>query len=330
MGRCNLLVCLLMLLTLLSYGQDEGSEAGQYTSQGMTAYSAGDYSLAIKLFKEAFLLRPEYSALAYNISCCYALYGEKDSAIAWLQKTFELGSYLFLNDEDLVSLHADVRYQKLARDAEMRVSEFREKEWKPVICLPAQYAKEKTLPVVIGLHGYGTDPVDFSRSIKSAFLEAGYVLCCPYGPDIEGTTAFGWGGYPDAEARILEAVQFLSEEHDIDGAGIVLFGFSQGGGMALWTGLQYPEIFSAIISVAGYYSDELNDILDHEGLNKSAVYMMIGENDFQLESNKTAERLMKDKGMRVKLVIYEGLGHAFPPNSRDEIRKALQWVETAE
>jgi len=330
MKKYFLLVCGLLFSVLLCFGQGEKNDAGKYTSQGMTAYSAGDYPLAIDLFKKAFLLRPDYSALAYNISCCYALHGEKDSAIAWLQKTFELGSYLFLDDEDLVSLHADPRYQGLAREAEKSLIELRAKEWKPLISLPEQYSKDKPCPVVIGLHGFGTNPADFAKAIEPVVHDAGYILCCPYGPHIGGTTAFGWGEHIEAEKRILETVQRLFKDYNVDLMRTILFGFSQGGEMAFSTGLKHPEIFSAIVSVAGYYGEELNETLENIDSKKIAVYMMVGENDFQAESNVLAEQIMQAKGMRVKLIIFEGLGHAFPPNSQVEIKRALQWIGAAE
>jgi len=327
MKTSGLLICLLLLLILFSYGQDEESKASEYTSQGMTAYSAGDYPLAIGLFKKGFILRPDYSALAYNISCCYALSGEKDSAIAWLEKTFELGSYLFLEDEDLASLHSDNRYRELALRAEQELAELRSKDWEPLIKLPDGYSEDKVYPVVIGLHGFGTSPIDFAKSIESAVLEDGYVFCCPYGTFIGGTTAFGWGDCDDAEQRILQTVQYIRDSVTVDDNRLVLLGFSEGGSMAFCTGLKNPERFAAIISVAGYYDHGLNEYLEHT-LNVP-VYMMIGENDFQVESNRAAESTMKDKGMMVKLVVYEGLGHAFPPDGSKEVKRALRWIEAA-
>jgi len=326
----SLLVCVLLSVALFSYAQDEESKASEFTSRGMTAYSAGDYPLAIELFKKAFMLRPDYSALAYNISCCYALSGDKDSAIAWLEKTFELGSYLFLEDEDLLSLHEDERYMELAQMAEQKIEELKARQWEPLIRLPDEYSVDKTYPVVIGLHGFGTNPIDFAKSIESAVVESDYIFCCPYGPYIGGTTAFGWGECEDAEKRILETIHFLSHNYRIDAARIILFGFSQGGSVAFCVGLKNPEMFEAIISVAGYYGHESGYPLEHEGLKTMPVVMMIGENDFQVESNRMAESLMKEKGMTVRLMIYPGLGHAFPPNSDEEVRKALRWIEGPE
>jgi predicted esterase len=161
-------------------------------------------------------------------------------------------------------------------------------------------------------------------------LEAGYVFCCPYGPFIRGTTAFGWGDCKSAEQRILESMRYLHEKYKIDNEGIVLFGFSEGGSMAFCTGFKNPEIFAGVISVAGYYDEELDQYL-RDGSSKIApTYMMIGENDFGVESNRKVAQLLKDRGTHVQLVIYEGMGHAFPPNGGEEVKKALKWLELAE
>ena len=312
MKKCALAVGLFLLLCAIAPGQDEKLEAGEYTSRGMTAYSAGDYVLAIESFKNAFSLRPDYSALAYNISCCYALLGEADSAIVWLEKTFELGSFLFIDDEDLASLQANPRYRDLVQKAEQKIDELKDREWEPVVKVPDQYSGDKEYPVVIGLHGFGTNPIDFAKSLGSAVVDAGYVFCCPYGPFIRGTTAFGWGDCIDAEKRILKSVQYLTKEYNIDDKRVILLGFSEGGGMALCTGFRNPEIFAGIISVAGYYDEVLNEYLEDESLTSMPTYMMIGENDYGVKSNRMAEGLMKDHGLIVNLVVYEGVGHAFP------------------
>lgn len=330
MKKCALVMCFLLWSCMLAHGEDEKSAASKYTSRGMTAYSAGDYPLAIELFGNAFSLRPDYSALAYNISCCYAFLGETDSAIVWLEKTFELGSYLFLEDEDLASLQADPRYQDLVLRAERKIEELKDRDWEPVVELPDQYCDDKPCPVVIGLHGFGTSPVDFVKSLGPAVLEEGYVFCCPYGPFIRGTTAFGWGDCKDAGKRILESVKYIAGEYNIDDKRIILLGFSEGGSIAFCVGFKNPEIFAGIISVAGYYDEELDESLQNECLQNMPTYMMIGENDHGVESNRMAEHSMKDKGLIVKLVVYEGMGHAFPPNGSEEVKKALKWVEAAE
>ena len=80
-------------------------------------YQNKDYKQAIPAYQKALELGAGYpSNQAYNIACCYALLGDKESALKWLEKAVAMGfRYLEVahNDSDLQSLHSDPRYQKL-------------------------------------------------------------------------------------------------------------------------------------------------------------------------------------------------------------------------
>ncbi len=320
---------LICVLLMFSFTVSQATDASDYTSQGMSAYSKGDYASAIESFKMAFALRPENSAIAYNISCSYALQGEKDSAFVWLEKALELGMYFFSDDEDLSSLRAEPRYKELEAEGARRIAELGSREWKPVVTLPETHRAGSKYPVVIGLHGFASNPEDFSKVLSAAVTGKGYILCCPYGPDIRGLTAFGWGDCADAQERILAAVEYLKENYEIDTTRVILLGYSQGGRMAFCTGLRNGDTFSGLIMIAGQACGEAGAYADDPDAKRMSVYMMIGEEDYSVESNRAAERLMKEKGMRVKLVVYPDLGHAFPPDPDAEIGKALDWLEKA-
>ncbi len=321
------LACLLLIPCMLASGEDEQAEARQFITEGMSAYSQKHYAEAIEPFKKAFVLRPTYSAIAFNISCCYAMIGEHDSAFAWLEKAIELGVYKFDDDEDLAPLRENERFQELIALGENKIKELQSKEWKPIIELPEDYKTGDVYPVVIGLHGFGMNPVDFATSLKAYVLPHRYILCCPYGTAIRGTTSFGWGEYEAAEKRILDALNDVRENYSLDTSRIVLLGYSQGGGNALYTAFSNPDRFHAVISVAGYYEGlVLDSLLTQESAKNTSVYLMIGEKDYLFESNQKAEQAMQEHGMRVKLVVYPGLGHAFPANGVAEIGKALTWI----
>lgn len=321
---------LLFVYLMFSLAVSQAADAFDYTSQGMSAYSRGEYHLAIESYKKAFALRPENSTIPYNISCSYALLGEKDSALVWLDKALELGLYFFSDDEDLASLRGEQKYKELEAEGARRIAELGAREWRPVVDLPETYAAGKKYPAVIGLHGFGSNPEDFSRVLSLAVTDKGYVFCCPYGPDIRGLTSFSWGDCGDAQERIFAALEYLKENYGIDTTRIILLGYSQGGRMAFCTGLKSGATFSGLIMVAGQACGEAGAYIDDPDAKKMSVYMMIGEEDYSVESNRTAERLMKEKGVRAKLVTYPDLGHAFPPDPDKEIGKALDWLEKAE
>lgn len=84
---------------------------------GTAYYNAKDYRRSIPAFEKQIELgggRPANAA--YNIACNYALLGEKELAIKWLEKALAMKFPSLQHaqtDTDLQSLHSDVRFQKL-------------------------------------------------------------------------------------------------------------------------------------------------------------------------------------------------------------------------
>jgi tetratricopeptide (TPR) repeat protein/predicted Ser/Thr protein kinase len=78
-----------------------------------------EYDRAIEVYRPLVesVTKTQYGRLsAYNIACAYALKGEKEAAIDWLEKAFEIGyrdAAHMGRDSDMDSLRGEVRYQKL-------------------------------------------------------------------------------------------------------------------------------------------------------------------------------------------------------------------------
>lgn len=91
---------------------------GRFWSQLASArYHNKDYRKAIAAYEKVLDLRQGFpSSAAYNIASCYALLGEKEQALKWLEKAFDMG-YRYLEDAqtdgDLESLHEDSRFRSL-------------------------------------------------------------------------------------------------------------------------------------------------------------------------------------------------------------------------
>jgi hypothetical protein len=89
-----------------------------WSGLGEACYETKEYRKAIPAYAKMIELRYFYPSIAcYNTACCYALLGEKEPALEWLQKSLDLG---FRNlkqlreDNDLRSLRDDPRFQKMA------------------------------------------------------------------------------------------------------------------------------------------------------------------------------------------------------------------------
>jgi hypothetical protein len=80
-------------------------------------YQHKDYKQAIPAYQKALELGAGVPGnQAYNVACCYALLGDKESAMKWLEQAFALGFRRLENaqtDSDLQTLHDNPRFLKL-------------------------------------------------------------------------------------------------------------------------------------------------------------------------------------------------------------------------
>ena len=99
------------------------AEAVQLHAGALSAYRRGDIKQALDLTEQAQAVSPESSVLLYNLACFHALVGNKDQALAWLEKAVEGGFHApakIASDSDLVSLRGEPGYKAaLSRAAEL-------------------------------------------------------------------------------------------------------------------------------------------------------------------------------------------------------------------
>ena len=91
---------------------------GRFWNRLATAYyNAKDYRKAISAYEKSIELGDGNPAsAAYNIACNYALLGEKENALKWLEKSLEMGFLDLENarkDKDLKTLHGNPKFNEL-------------------------------------------------------------------------------------------------------------------------------------------------------------------------------------------------------------------------
>lgn len=104
------------------------------------------YRESIPAYRRAIELGADFpSNMAYNIACAYALLGDKEQALQWLDKAFAMGFRnleLARTDSDLNSLHGDPRFQNLAGLPDLsRMS--RDEGWRADLALLAREVRRK-------------------------------------------------------------------------------------------------------------------------------------------------------------------------------------------
>lgn len=198
---------------------------------------------------------------------------------------------------------------------------------------------------VIWLHGLGADGHDFEpivpelvgrteRPLRFVFphapvqpvtLNGGMAMRSWY--DIIGIDRLARQddvGVRRSDAQIRELIR-RENERGVPTSNIVLAGFSQGGAMALFSGVRYPEKLAGIMGLSCYMV--LAPTLDaerHEANQHTPVFMAHGEYDPVVDVSLGSEscKLLADRGYKTEWRTYP-MPHAVAP---EEIENIGAWL----
>jgi phospholipase/carboxylesterase len=206
---------------------------------------------------------------------------------------------------------------------------------------------QKTRACLIWLHGLGADGHDFEPLIPELRLvdELGVRVILPHAPPRPVTINGGmvmraWYdvlspdfGHAEDHSGIRQSEQLLlaliarEVANGISAQRVVLAGFSQGGAMALHTGLRYPQPFAGILALSCYLP--LVESLDRESSAASRavpIMMAHGVNDplIPLTLAEQSRDRLQQLGYTVDWHSYP-MPHAVYPQ---EIRDLRDWLNS--
>lgn len=298
------------------------------------AYEAKKWDRAIELSKRLVELQPQSPVHPYNYACVLALSGKNEEAVEWLHVSVERGfndAKLFAEDPDLASVRGLDGYQRALSSVRERIAkaeaQFEERLMaSPVrIVLPPNYGEVEKAPVIIALHPFGGTPEWIVRQWRDVAAERGAILIAPQAV-FRQNNGFQWGNVEHAEKVFLRAYRMLSDLK-ADRERVILTGFSQGAYMTFNLGMKHCEKFDGVIPVAGSYDPRFARPSGTSA--KPRVVILAGSEDRATASNRIAEQQYQAAGIDVHLEVYEGLGHAFPRDRKNELLKAVGRIWSA-
>ncbi len=181
------------------------------------------------------------------------------------------------------------------------------------LAIPSGYDSKKTYPLVVVMHGYGGNHMEYSGGVKS-------------NPDYFELHVLGrarGGGYVDlSEADVLAVVEYVQKNWSIDKRRIHLTGASMGGGGTFRLATRYPDQWASGRPVCGYGSD-----LPIRNARYVPIYSTHSQDDPTvpvLGSRAPLQKLIRAGG---EVIIDEttGLQHA-AWNYAEGNNRALQWM----
>ena len=283
-----------------------------------------DWPAAIALAERDQRANPASARHAYNLACVYSRAGHADAAVKALRRAADLGfafTSTLLRDEDLDPIRAHEGFAavlahirennatalaafKVKADARAKVLVFRP----PKRSGPA--------PAIVALHGRGGTADAFARPWRRVAADLGAVLVVPEGLNPAGN-GFDWGVVEQGAYLVRRAIEVAQKKAAIDPSRVVLAGFSNGASQAFVMGLQDPGSWAGILPIAGFYDERVSPVPAGKRLPRFAI--LNGERDEEAANNRRAAAALRSAGAKVKLEIYPGVGHAFPPDHEAEL-----------
>lgn len=191
--------------------------------------------------------------------------------------------------------------------------------------VPKSYDKAKPAPLVVVLHGLGSNPkqVIGYEGITDEAGKRGYIVVAPYGYNSRGWYGsrgegkegpyFGTKADPDnlgalSQKDVMNVLAIVREEFRIDDERIYLMGHSMGGAGTVHLGAAFPAIWAGLAPLAPALDDKIARL---EEIKHIPVHMVTGDKDRMVPVQRVrrwAEQ-MKELGMDHTYVEIAGGDH---------------------
>ena len=263
----------------------------------------------------------------YNLACFYSMAGKLDAAFYWLQYCGMDGEGMdpdwVQEDSDLENARKDERW-KAVHEYIAACSAWWEKNGEPrtVLTLPQGYTKGTEIAALVGLHGLGAEPEDFSGGPAFQRLadRLGAAVIGVSGTRRGGKRNFAWSEEPGRDmARVKAALDEVKDRVSIRAGRVVVIGFSQGAQLAVELPARDPETFAGGIALCpgGRKQCQLGSIEKPSELLAGRAFVLIDgelEQEGNLALGAADEKWLSARGALVLRHVYPGMGHSFPPD----------------
>lgn len=315
------------------------------------AYDSGDWETAAAGYVELLRHDVSNSNAIYNAACSFGLMGQDTLAAAYLTAAFRAGfddpgfasedpdfdpvrgSAVFSHALD--SLIALVNGRDAVSGETVHVAAG---SMIPVrVVLPVDYDPEAALPLVVGLHGFGSNTEDFlglyGRVESPEFIFA--IPEAPYAMSSGRETGYSWSTWSESDSAVYEASLELSSEFVRNvvlelqvryaPSSTWLLGFSQGCALAYLAGFSSPNVIDGIIGFGGYVEDPTPFLEAPAPARELRIFVAHGTGDriVDLSESRRAFALFDSLGCDAVMVEFDG-AHTVQAQTLEE---ALEWME---
>lgn len=300
----------------------------QLTDEMMNLYNKGDYSGALQLVEGAAGDFPEQLArTTFWKMCLLSLCGRPKDVISVFRQGLDSGLWWAegqFRDPDLDAVRELPEFKTLVEEsgkkcieAQAHISHDR------AILVPDNIVNE--LPLLIALHGRNGDK-NYNIEYWEVARQRGWLVLSPQSRQALFDGAYCWENDQQGLNDILFHVEEIVKVYKIDRRRIVIAGFSQGSGMAIYAALSGKVGARGFIGV-GTFIAEPDSLIPLASQTQSVRgFFVTGEKDYTLDKAQAIQEILKENRIQYTEEVFPELGHTFPPEFEKTFDKAIDFI----
>lgn len=296
-------------------------------------YSDRRFEEVLELLHGAVERFPDHrSRITFWQACVESLHGEPELSLERLRQGADEGMFwpenFLQSDPDLAAARALDGYDdmlKAVRRAAERANSNRPERPEVLLFAPES---QPARGLLIGLHMYAHSAAQSVAHWQPA-IEEGLVVAVPESTQVGGDGEPAWSDPVITARDVLLAREEAVHRYPEASAAIVIGGASQGGGRAAAIAVTGdPFSCRGLVAVVSAYPDvpDVASAARDAGARGLRAYLLTGDRD---PTRDQAEHLYADLlagGVEAKQEVVTGLGHEFPDDFPERLRRAVAFI----
>lgn len=309
------------------------SAFSEFIGKFFELYGQEAYAEALTLVEGAFAAFPEHRTemLTWKL-CMLSRAGQTENAIATLRAAVETSTYWWMpsalrQDPDLAPLQGNPEYDRLVAVCEARQQTAQQNGRPERLVFQPKAGNPDPFPLLISFHGWGQN-AEIDAPHWQDLADQGWLVAVTRSSYQVADGLYTWDNLERSVDEAKTHYEALCRDFPIDPKRVVLGGFSQGGGRAVWLALTQAIPARGVIGVGPYLGeiDTLVPTLPQKPIPGVRFYVISGEKENDEGMFAKIGTLCAEKGIPFQHEIVPNLGHEYPPNFEQFHERALKFI----
>jgi len=298
----------------------------ELTDQMMHLYTEGQFADALQLVDQKAGHFPEQCAhTTFWKMCLLSLSNRPDEVMSVFRQGLDAGLWWAeepFADPDLNAVRDLPEFKNLVTISKERHREAQTRVKRDYTLLLPDAPSSGGSPLLIALHGRNGNK-DTHLDYWEAARQRGWLVLSAQSTQASFLGAYQWDDPAEGLADLLFYYGQVSRKYKIDPQRVVVAGFSQGGGMSIYTALKGNFAVRGFIGVATWWADANELACERKDVRG---YFVVGEKDHILERAREIQNTLRSNNVQFSEEVHADLAHAFPANFETSFDQAIKFI----